>query len=580
MKSRGLTLLIPYKMRITAVIIMGMASALMSVAIPKVVGSISDEIGRGINKGIDYSAISALTATAGALVLISFVINLIQKRLMVIISKDMTVSLRSRLSDKLDRIPVAYYDNHPQGDTLSRMTSDVEQINNSMLTNFAAVVTAFVTVIGCVIMMFLTNWILALSVIAVTIFGFFINSIMIKKGGPLFAEQQNGLGLLNAGINEAFNGHIVIKAFGAEQEVQKAFEERNKAMYDSIWKAQFVSQIMPAAMTITGNLAYVLICVLGAFLMTAGIAGASLSTIIIFILYVKMFQSPLTLLAQSAGMMMPAFAASDRVFELLNEPEMEADVHEKSMDSTKGNVEFSHVSFGYLPGQKVINDLTVAVSGGQKVAIVGPTGAGKTTIVNLLMRFYEPSSGEISIDGISINDISRDNLHKLIGMVLQDTWIFEGSVRDNIVYSTENVSDERLREVIIKTGLDHFVDTLPDGVDTVLSEKIGVSAGQKQLITIARAMIANPSILILDEATSSVDTRMERIIQDSLDKLTEGKTSFVIAHRLSTIRNADMIFVMKDGNVVEMGKHDELLKRGGLYSELYYSQFEEGAALC
>lgn len=574
MKNRGLFLLSPYRKRITVIVVMGIAASLMGVAVPSVVGAVSDEIGRGIGRGIDFNAVLRLSVTALVLIMLSFVISLLQKKTAAGVSKDLLSGIRSMLNDKLDRIPVAYYDVHPEGDTLSRITNDVEQIGNSLLSGFTAVLTSLVTVSGCIVMMFVTNWMMALAVIILTAVGFCVNGIMIKKGGPLFVKQQSGLGMLNSYINETFNGHIVIRAFNAEDEVRENFERQNLSLYDSVWKAQFISQMMPAVIAMTGNLTYVLVCILGAFLMIVEKGGVSLSTIVVFIMYVRMFQSPVMVISQSAGMTMPAFAAADRVAELLEETETSQDTCDKKLDSIKGDVSFSHVSFGYLPDRPVIRDFSAEVKGGQKVAIVGPTGAGKTTIANLLMRFYELNGGSISIDGVSISDIPRENLHKLVGMVLQETWTFEGSVRDNIIYSTQDVSKERLDKVLSEAGLDRLTDMLPDGLDTVLSERTGISAGQKQLITIARAMIANPPILILDEATSNVDTRMERIIQSAIDRLTEGRTSFVIAHRLSTITNADVIFVMRDGDVAEIGKHNELLEKGGLYAELYRNQFD------
>ena len=572
MNKKLFSLLQPYRIQIVIAILIGLASALMNVVLPRFIGSISDEIQKGMDIGIDMSSVERYAAISVGLIVVSFVLGYGQQYLMVGVSQDMSKNLRSRLNAKLDRIPISYYDSHPNGDTLSRITNDVDQINTVLMNNVTNIMTAMATVIGCLVMMLATNWILAICVIASSVAGFEVTSFLTKKGRPFFRQQQMGLGALNGQIEEIFSGHIVVKAFNCEDDVRESFHQQNEKMYESSWKSQFISGMMSPIMAFIGNLGYVIVCIVGAVLMLHGMAR--LSTIVSFILYVRMFQSPMMKVAQSNGSMQPAFAASDRIFALLDEKELDDGSATQTLSSVRGDVSFSHVKFGYLPGQIIVNDFTQEVKQGQKIAIVGPTGAGKTTMVNLLMRFYELNGGEIKLDGIPISSISRENLHQLIGMVLQETWTFEGSIRDNIVFSTKNVSKERLEDVIKETGLEYFVRTLPKGVDTVLSEQTEVSAGQKQLLTIARAMVANPPVLILDEATSSVDTRLEKIIGQAIDKLTEGRTSFVIAHRLSTIQDADVIFVMKDGDVVETGTHERLLQKGGLYAELYNSQFE------
>ena len=572
MNKKLFSLLQPYRIQIVIAILIGLASALMNVVLPRFIGSISDEIQKGMDIGIDMSSVERYAAISVGLIVVSFVLGYGQQYLMVGVSQDMSKNLRSRLNAKLDRIPISYYDSHPNGDTLSRITNDVDQINTVLMNNVTNIMTAMATVIGCLVMMLATNWILAICVIASSVAGFEVTSFLTKKGRPFFRQQQMGLGALNGQIEEVFSGHIVVKAFNCEDDVRESFHQQNEKMYESSWKSQFISGMMSPIMAFIGNLGYVIVCIVGAVLMLHGMAR--LSTIVSFILYVRMFQSPMMKVAQSNGSMQPAFAASDRIFALLDEKELDDGSATQTLSSVRGDVSFSHVKFGYLPGQIIVNDFTQEVKQGQKIAIVGPTGAGKTTMVNLLMRFYELNGGEIKLDGIPISSISRENLHQLIGMVLQETWTFEGSIRDNIVFSTKNVSKERLEDVIKETGLEYFVRTLPKGVDTVLSEQTEVSAGQKQLLTIARAMVANPPVLILDEATSSVDTRLEKIIGQAIDKLTEGRTSFVIAHRLSTIQDADVIFVMKDGDVVETGTHERLLQKGGLYAELYNSQFE------
>ena len=572
MNKKLFSLLQPYRIQIVIAILIGLASALMNVVLPRFIGSISDEIQKGMDIGIDMSSVERYAAISVGLIVVSFVLGYGQQYLMVGVSQDMSKNLRSRLNAKLDRIPISYYDSHPNGDTLSRITNDVDQINTVLMNNVTNIMTAMATVIGCLVMMLATNWILAICVIASSVAGFEVTSFLTKKGRPFFRQQQMGLGALNGQIEEVFSGHIVVKAFNCEDDVRESFHQQNEKMYESSWKSQFISGMMSPIMAFIGNLGYVIVCIVGAVLMLHGMAR--LSTIVSFILYVRMFQSPMMKVAQSNGSMQPAFAASDRIFALLDEKELDDGSATQTLSSVRGDVSFSHVKFGYLPGQIIVNDFTQEVKQGQKIAIVGPTGAGKTTMVNLLMRFYELNGGEIKLDGIPISSISRENLHQLIGMVLQETWTFERSIRDNIVFSTKNVSKERLEDVIKETGLEYFVRTLPKGVDTVLSEQTEVSAGQKQLLTIARAMVANPPVLILDEATSSVDTRLEKIIGQAIDKLTEGRTSFVIAHRLSTIQDADVIFVMKDGDVVETGTHERLLQKGGLYAELYNSQFE------
>lgn len=565
-------LLFPYRIQIIAAVSAGAVSALLNVVIPRLIGAISDEIEKGMNTHIDMKAVEVYAVMSLFMMALAFVMNYGQQFMMVGVSQDMTKKLRSRLNDKLDRVPVSYFDSHKSGDILSRITNDVDQINTVLMNNITNIITALTTVAGCLVMMTVTNYILAICVIATSLGGFFITNLLRKTGKPYFKAQQMGLGAVNSQIEEVFNGHIVVKAFNCEEDVQESFDLQNEKMYESSWKSQFFAGMMPPVMAFIGNLGYVMVCIVGSVLMLYNMAR--ISTIVAFILYVRMFQGPMMKVAQSNGSMQPAVAAVDRVFALLEEREQEEKPDAQKLSSVRGDVSFSHVKFGYLPGQTIVNDFSEEAGHGQKIAIVGPTGAGKTTIVNLLMRFYELDGGEICLDQVPISDITRENLHQLIGMVLQDTWTFEGTIRENIVFSTPDVSDERLNEAIRDAGLGYFVRTLPEGVETVLSEHTEVSAGQKQLITIARAMIANPPVLILDEATSSLDTRLEKIIGQAIDRLTEGRTSFVIAHRLSTIQDADAIFVMKDGDVVETGTHDELLAQKGLYSELYYSQFD------
>ncbi len=478
------------------------------------------------------------------------------------------------MGDTVDRIPISYYDTVPYGDILSRLTNDVDTLTGALSGNMVTIFTSAVQVVGCLIMMFVINWVLAICVVVSALLGIAASMVLSKKSKPRFKAQQRGIGELNSLIEESLSGQLVIKAFNCEEDVQKEFDIKNRELYDTAWRSQYLSSLMTPVMQFAGNLSYVIVCVFGAVLAMKGIAGTTVPVIISFILYARLFSTPLTQISHAYRMVMPSMAASERIFAFLDLEEMEEDRGDGVVHDAKGNVSFRNIRFGYLEDMPIIHDFSAEVKAGQKVAIVGPTGAGKSTMINLLMRFYELWGGSILIDDVPINTIPRDDLHAMISMVLQDTWTFEGSIRENVVYNTPDVTEEDLRRVIEDVGLSYFVETLPDGVDTVISETSSISAGQKQLLTIARAMIENHPILILDEATSSVDTRLEKIIQTAIDKLTEGRTSFVIAHRLSTIKNADVIFVMKDGDVVETGDHDTLMQKGGLYADLYNSQFE------
>lgn len=430
--------------------------------------------------------------------------------------------------------------------------------------------------IGSLIMMFYTNWILALTAVASTIIGFALMMIIMSKSQKHFTSQQKGLGDINGHIEEIYSGHNVVKAYNGGRGAKKTFEEINGTLYESGWKSQFLSGLMMPIMSFIGNFGYVAVCVVGAVLAMNG--TISFGVIVAFMMYVRMFTQPLSQLAQAAQSLQRTAAASERVFEFFDEEELaDESQKEKELKNVKGDVEFSHGRFGYSEDKTIIGDFSAKVKAGQKIAIVGPTGAGKTTIVNLLMRFYELDGGEILLDGIPAHRVTRENVHNQFCMVLQDTWLFEGTIKENIVYSKQGVTDEEVISACKAVGLHHFIKTLPAGYDTILNDKANLSEGQKQLVTIARAMIQNAPLLILDEATSSVDTRTERIVQEAMDKLTEGRTSFIIAHRLSTIRNADLILVMRDGDIVESGNHTDLLEKGGFYAELYNSQFEQAS---
>lgn len=481
--------------------------------------------------------------------------------------------LRTEISNKINRLPLKKLDGTPYGNILSIVSNDVDLIGDTLLNSLPTLVSAVVLFVGSLIMMFVTNWLMAIAALLSTAIGFSIMMLIMKKSQKYFVEQQQRLGELNGVIEETYSGQTVIKTYNAKNEFKDKFEKVNHKLYQSGWKAQFTSGTMHPIMSFIGNLGYVVVCVIGAILFIQG--KISFGVITAFMIYVRLFTNPLTQIAQSMTSLQQSAAASERVFDFLEEPEIsdESNKNVKLPEVIKGDVEIKNVEFGYDPDRTIIKNLSANVKAGQKVAIVGPTGAGKTTIVNLLMRFYEMNKGDIKIDGISIKKMTRSQLRDIFSMVLQDTWLFEGTIRENLVYNKEGITDEMLEEATKACGLDHFIKTLPNGFDTVLSDETNVSVGQKQLLTIARAMLQNTPMLILDEATSNVDTRTEELIQKAMDKLTENRTSFVIAHRLSTIKNADLILVLKDGDVIEQGNHKELIKQKGFYAELYNSQF-------
>ena len=483
--------------------------------------------------------------------------------------------LRNDISKKINVLPVGYYHTTSFGDVLSRVTNDVDIIGETMQRSISQLVSAITLLLGAIFMMFTTNVILTITAIITSSLGFLLMKFIMNKSQKYFLAEQNYLGEINGHIEEIYSGHQVVRNYNAEKEVTKAFDKINEKLYISNWKSQFLSGLMMPIMHFVGNFGYVSVCILGAILALKG--TISFGVIVAFMLYIRLFTNPLSQIAQVTTELQSTAAASERVFEFLEEKELEDESHKtKKLENVRGEIEFEHVKFGYEGTNKIIiHDFSEHVYPGQKIAIVGPTGAGKTTMVNLLMRFHEINGGTIKIDGIPISELTRENIHKLFGMVLQDTWMFEGTIRENIAYSKENVTDEEIEKVCETVGLSHFIKTLPNGYDTIISDKISLSAGQKQLITIARAMIENAPMLILDEATSSVDTRTEILIQEAMDKLTKGRTSFVIAHRLSTIKNADKILVMKDGDIIESGNHQTLLEKNGFYANLYNSQFED-----
>ena len=526
---------------------------------------------------IDLKAVTSigilLVFFYGSAALLSFAENFIMATVTARISRKM----RTGISQKINRMPLKYFDKISVGDVISRVTNDVDAIGqtlNQSLDNLVRAVTMF---IGSMIMMFYTNSIMALTAIGASIIGFALMMSIMKKSQKHFIVQQQGLGDINGHIEEIYSGHNVVKVYNGGKEAKEIFEKINGSLYDSGWKSQFLSGLMMPIMGFVGNLSYVAVCVVGAVLAMKG--AISFGVIVAFMIYIRLFTQPLSQLAQSMQSLQRTAAASERVFEFFDEEELADESGKaKKLEDIKGDVEFLHVHFGYDKDKPIIHDFSAKIKAGQKVAIVGPTGAGKTTMVNLLMRFYELDDGMITIDGIPTSWVTRENVHDRFCMVLQDTWLFEGTIKENIIYSKPGVTDGEVVAACKAVGLHHFIRTLPQGYDTVLNDKANLSAGQKQLVTIARAMIQNAPLLILDEATSSVDTRTERHVQEAMGQLTQGRTSFVIAHRLSTIKNADMILVMRDGDIVESGNHEELLTQGGFYAELYDSQFEQAAA--
>ena len=492
---------------------------------------------------------------------------------MTTISQRTASNFRRDISTKINRLPLRYFDSNTTGDVMSRVTNDVDTLGQSMNQSISTMATAITLLGGSVIMMLYTNVTMAATAILSSLVGFAFMAVVMGRSQKYFERQQSDLGDMNGHVEEMYSGHLVMKAYGGEAAAKSDFDRINDSLYRSGFMSQFLGGMMMPFMNFIGNFGYVMVCIVGALLCIDG--RISFGVIVAFMIYVRLFTQPLTQISQAVVSMQSVAAAAERVFEFLDEPEME-DESEKSvkLENVQGHVEFRDVRFGYSPDKEIIHGFSAEILPGQKVAIVGPTGAGKTTMVNLLMRFYEVNGGDILIDGVSTRDMRREDVHDLFCMVLQDTWLFEGTIRENIVYSKEGVTDERLDEVCKAVGLYHYIQTLPDKYDTVLGDNANLSAGQRQQVTIARAMVDGSPLLILDEATSSVDTRTERVIQEAMDRLTEGRTSFVIAHRLSTIRNSDLILVMRDGNIVEQGTHDELLARGGFYADLYNSQFD------
>lgn len=563
---------------VAVALVLAALGAVLTIIGPDKVGEITDLIADGLMTGIDLKAVARVGIFLGAIYISSSLFTFIQQYIMATVTLKMSYRMRSDLSRKINCVPQKYFNSHSQGDILSRITNDVSTLQQGLTNSLPTIISAAAQFVGCLIMMFVTEWRLALISLFITFLGLFLIVFIMSKSQKFFLDRQESLGKLNGYVEEMYSGHEVVRISRGAGNVKKHFGGLNEAVYNANWKSQFLSGIMQPLMNVIGNLAYVAVCVFGSMLALNG--TITFGVIISFILYVRLFTSPLGQIAQGMTNMQTASASAQRIFDFIESEEL-SDESDKSseMPEVKGNVSFENVRFSYpdTPDKVIIKNFSAEVKAGQKVAIVGPTGAGKTTMVNLLMRFFEINSGSISIDGTPISQLSRETVHNMFSMVLQDTWLFEGTVRENLVYNMEGISDESLERVCKACGLDKFVHTLSEGFDTVLSESVAISAGQKQLLTIARAMLQNAPMLILDEATSSVDTRTELLIQRAMDKLTKGRTSFVIAHRLSTIKNADLILVMRDGDVIESGNHETLMAKGGFYAELYNSQFDQAS---
>lgn len=575
---RSFAKLFAYCKRYLVVILIALAfaavGAVCTIIGPEKTKELTDLIQEGIFSGIDLDAFVKICIALLVIYGAGALLNYGQQFIMATVTQKVSKNLRTDIDAKLNRLPLGYFDRTTKGDILSRVTNDVDLISQTLSQSTASLVSAIVLFVGVIFKMFETNAVLAAVTIASSLLGFGLMSFVLARSQKYFNRKQAQLGEINGQIEEVYTNHTVVKAFNAQGEEREKFEWVNDKLHESNWKSQFFSGLMQPIMSFVGNLSYVLIFVVGTAFVLNGNDGVTIGTLIAFTIYARLFSQPLSTIAQSMTSVQQASAASKRVFELLEGEEMSDESHKTAkLKRVEGNVEFQSAAFCYTPDKKIIRNFSASLKKGQKVAIVGPTGAGKTTVVNLLMRFYELSGGDILIDGVSIREMKREDVHDLFDMILQDTWLFEGTIRENLVYNKKGVTDAQLDEACAAVGLTHFIKCLPHGYDTVLNEATSLSEGQKQQLTIARAIVKDAPLLILDEATSNVDTRTELVIQSAMDKLTENRTSFVIAHRLSTIRNADVILVMKDGDIVEQGNHEELLEKKGFYAELYNSQF-------
>jgi len=565
----------PFYSLIIMAIIFAMASSIISIIGPNQLSELTNTITNGLLIGIDLDKVKSIFLFLLIMYSLSFILGYLENYIMAIVTNKFSFKLRNEISEKINRLPLKYFDRNSIGDTLSRVTNDVDTIGQAMNNSVSSLISAITLFIGVLVMMIYTNWIMAITAVLATIIGFALMMIIMGRSQKYFDEQQKELGKINGHIEETYSGHKVVKLYNGIHDANNKFDEINEKLFKSGQKSQFMSGLMMPIMGFIGNFGYVAVCIVGAILSING--SVTMGTIVAFMLYVRLFSNPLTTLAQCFQQLQSASAASERVFEFLEEVELNSEAHIKNklkVENAQGNIEFNNVKFGYDDNNLIIKDFNTKVSAGQKIAIVGPTGAGKTTMVNLLMKFYEISDGDIKIDGISIKELTRENIHDLFIMVLQDTWMFDGTIKENIIYNQKNITDEQVKYICKVVGLDHFIKTLPKGYDTILSDNEIISAGQKQLLTIARGMTKDSPFLILDEATSSVDTRTEELVQKAMDELSKNKTSFIIAHRLSTIKNADLILVIDQGNIVEIGNHEELLEKEGFYAELYNSQFQ------
>ena len=558
-------------------ILFSIVSSIITVIGPDKLKEITDAITKGMGGAIDIDKITSIALTLAILYGVGALVSYSSSFIISTMIQRFAERLRNAIAEKINRVPLQYFDSHEQGDTLSRVTNDVDLMTQSFNQSLVQMVSSIVLLIGSIFMMFKTDWHLAVTAIVSVFAGFALSSIIMVKSQPLFKQQQDNLAKVSGYVEEIYSGHNVVISYNGRHQAKDHFDAINQDLYHSMWKSQFFSGIMMPLMQFVGNFGYVMVCIVGAALTING--DITIGTIVAFMTYVRIFTQPIGQMAQGITQLQSASAAMRRVFEFLDEEEMEDESQKtRQLEAPKGHVTFEHVRFGYSADKTIIHDFTAEAKPGQKVAIVGPTGAGKTTMVNLLMRFYDIQAGKITIDGVDTKAMSREEVHDAFSMVLQDTWLFEGTIRENLVFNQTDISDEAVEAATRAVGVHHFIRTLPNGYDTVLDDSVTLSVGQKQLLTIARALLKDAPLLILDEATSSVDTRTEELIQKAMDKLMEGRTSFVIAHRLSTIRNADLILVMKDGNIIEQGNHQELMTQNGFYSDLYNSQFTEEVA--
>lgn len=562
-----------YKLLFALAIVLATLSSLTTVIGPDRLKEMTDLMVKGLAGNIDLAKIGHIAGQLAVLYVLGALVSYLASFIVTTIIQKFAQGMRNAIADKINKIPLSYFDSHTQGDTLSRVTNDVDLMTQSFNQSLVTMVASTVLLIGSLIMMFKTDWHLATTAIISVFSGFALSSIIMVKSQPLFKKQQMNLANISGYVEEIYSGHNIVTSHNARQQAKSDFQLLNDKLHSSMWKSQFFSGIMMPLMQFIGNFGYVMVCVVGAMLAIKG--TITMGTIVAFMTYVRIFTQPIGQIAQGITQLQSASAAMGRVFEFLNETNMQEDKHKVlNLPKFKGYVSFEHVKFGYSDNKTIIHDFTSEAQPGQKVAIVGPTGAGKTTIVNLLMRFYDVNSGSISIDDINIQDMKRSQVHDAFSMVLQDIWLFEGTIKENLIFNQTTISDDEVQEAAKAVGVHHFIMTLPKGYDIVLDDAVTLSVGQKQLLTIARALLKNSPLLILDEATSSVDTRTEELIQKAMDKLMEGRTSFVIAHRLSTIKNADLILVMKAGNIIEQGSHDVLMSQSGFYADLYNSQFE------